>query len=227
MHRPQFPERIPFRLTRMLVKAMEASGFEGSFRNTSENVMRVLRENKESVMAVLEAFVYDPLINWRILNTQQQPPAEQAQGRTGGAVANGGTTNGAANGGTVKALVAESFPKDQARSLRRPLPSEQELVNETVDGKAHVFAACLWLMLCVGRVLNSFYSCSLCKTDMQPEQLNQRAVTVLNRITNKLTGRDFNPDQTLDVHSQVEKLIRQATSTENLCQCWVGYCAFW
>jgi FKBP12-rapamycin complex-associated protein len=69
MHRPQFPERIPFRLTRMLVKAMEVSGIEGSFRNTSENVMRVLRENKESVMAVLEAFVHDPLINWRILHT--------------------------------------------------------------------------------------------------------------------------------------------------------------
>ncbi|KAG0095495.1 phosphatidylinositol kinase- protein kinase tor1 [Podila epicladia] len=198
MHRPQFPERIPFRLTRMLVKAMEVSGFEGSFRNTSENVMRVLRENKESVMAVLEAFIYDPLINWRILNTQQQQPqAEQAHVRNGGATANGSTINGVANGGqTAKALVAESFPKDQARSLRRPLPSEQELVNENVD-------------------------------DIQPEQLNQRAVTVLNRITNKLTGRDFNPDQTLDVHSQVEKLILQATSTENLCQCWVGYCAFW
>lgn len=137
MHRPQFPERIPFRLTRMLVKAMEVSGFEGSFRNTSENVMRVLRENKESVMAVLEAFIYDPLINWRILNTQQQPPqAEQPQSRNGGAVANGGATNGEANGGQIaKVLVAESFPKDQARSLRRPLFSEQELVNENVDGK--------------------------------------------------------------------------------------------
>ncbi len=29
--------------------------------------MTVLRENKESLMAVLEAFVYDPLINWRLL----------------------------------------------------------------------------------------------------------------------------------------------------------------
>ena len=29
--------------------------------------MRVLRENKDSLMAVLEAFVYDPLINWRLL----------------------------------------------------------------------------------------------------------------------------------------------------------------
>ncbi len=31
--------------------------------------MRVLRANKESVTAMLEAFVHDPLINWRLLNT--------------------------------------------------------------------------------------------------------------------------------------------------------------
>ena len=31
--------------------------------------MEVLRDNKESLMAVLEAFVYDPLINWRLLNS--------------------------------------------------------------------------------------------------------------------------------------------------------------
>ena len=29
----------------------------------------VLRGNKDSVMAMLEAFVHDPLINWRLLNT--------------------------------------------------------------------------------------------------------------------------------------------------------------
>ena len=30
--------------------------------------MHVLRENKDSVMAVLEAFVYDPLLNWRLMD---------------------------------------------------------------------------------------------------------------------------------------------------------------
>ncbi|KAJ1517551.1 phosphatidylinositol kinase- protein kinase tor1 [Coelomomyces lativittatus] len=68
MIRDKFPEKIPFRLTRMLINAMEVSGIEGSFRITCEHVMRVLRENKESLMAVLEAFVYDPLIDWRIMN---------------------------------------------------------------------------------------------------------------------------------------------------------------
>ena len=73
MHREKFPEKIPFRLTRMLTHAMEVSGIEGSFRNTCEISMKVLRENKESLMAVLEAFVYDPLINWRLM----QPDVER------------------------------------------------------------------------------------------------------------------------------------------------------
>lgn len=29
--------------------------------------MAVLRGNKDSLMAVLEAFVYDPLLNWRLV----------------------------------------------------------------------------------------------------------------------------------------------------------------
>ncbi|KAF9454266.1 phosphatidylinositol 3-kinase [Macrolepiota fuliginosa MF-IS2] len=69
MHREKFPEKVPFRLTRMLTHAMEVSGIEGSFRNTCEITMTVLRDNKESLMAVLEAFVYDPLINWRLMQT--------------------------------------------------------------------------------------------------------------------------------------------------------------
>ena len=66
MKRDKFPEKVPFRLTRMLVNAMEACGIEGNYRSTCELTMKVMRNNKESLMAVLEAFVYDPLINWRL-----------------------------------------------------------------------------------------------------------------------------------------------------------------
>lgn len=68
-HRERFPERVPFRLTRMLVNAMEVKSVEGSYRLTCERVMKVLRDsqNVESLMALLEAFVYDPLINWRLV----------------------------------------------------------------------------------------------------------------------------------------------------------------
>lgn len=38
--------------------------------------MKVLRDNKDSLMAVLEAFVYDPLINWRLMQAdpETKPP---------------------------------------------------------------------------------------------------------------------------------------------------------
>lgn len=68
MTREKFPEKIPFRLTRMLLTAMEVTGIEGTYRCTCESVMTVLRRNKDSLMAVLEAFVYDPLLNWRLLD---------------------------------------------------------------------------------------------------------------------------------------------------------------
>ena len=42
MRREKFPEKIPFRLTRMLVRAMEVSGIEGNFRSTCENTIRVI-----------------------------------------------------------------------------------------------------------------------------------------------------------------------------------------
>ena len=36
----------------------------GSFTDTCYNVMQVLRKNTDSLMAVLEAFVHDPLFDW-------------------------------------------------------------------------------------------------------------------------------------------------------------------
>ena len=60
--------KVPFRLTRMLTKAMEVSGIEGSYRSTCERTMAVLRDNRDSLVAMLEAFVYDPLISWRQLD---------------------------------------------------------------------------------------------------------------------------------------------------------------
>lgn len=62
MHREKYPERVPFRLTRMLTFAMEVSNIEGSYRITCEAVMRVLRENKDSLMAVLEAVCFPFLV---------------------------------------------------------------------------------------------------------------------------------------------------------------------
>lgn len=51
----------------LLYYNLQVTGIEGTYRSTCESVMIVLRNNKDSLMAVLEAFVYDPLLNWRLM----------------------------------------------------------------------------------------------------------------------------------------------------------------
>jgi FKBP12-rapamycin complex-associated protein len=41
--------------------------------------MGLLRDNRDSVMAMLEAFVYDPLISWRLLGDESKEIPAQAQ----------------------------------------------------------------------------------------------------------------------------------------------------
>jgi phosphatidylinositol kinase/protein kinase (PI-3 family) len=53
-----------------LFNVFQVTGIEGTYRSTCESVMSVLRGNKDSLMAVLEAFVYDPLLNWRLVFLQ-------------------------------------------------------------------------------------------------------------------------------------------------------------
>ena len=50
---------------------MEVTGIEGTYRATSEQVMALMRANKDSLLAVLEAFVYDPVINWRLMDGEE------------------------------------------------------------------------------------------------------------------------------------------------------------
>lgn len=59
------------------------------------------------------------------------------------------------------------------------------------------------------------------------EVQNARALEVLDRVQQKLTGHDFKPSEELDVISQVSKLIIEATKLENLCQHYIGWCSFW
>jgi FKBP12-rapamycin complex-associated protein len=65
------------------------------------------------------------------------------------------------------------------------------------------------------------------------EVLNERAVAVMKRMSDKLTGRDFTADgvpssnDSDSVQQQVSRLIGQAQGHENLCQSYIGWCPFW
>ena len=58
MHREKYPETVPFRLTRMMVNAMEISTIQGTFRNTSEIALGLMREHRDSLLAVLEGELF-------------------------------------------------------------------------------------------------------------------------------------------------------------------------
>lgn len=57
------PEKVPFRLTHNLVAAMGIYGYEGPFRQCSELTLSILRQQEETLMTILEAFIYDPTLD--------------------------------------------------------------------------------------------------------------------------------------------------------------------
>ena len=60
------PEVVPFRLTRDLVDAMGYTKTEGVFRRCCEFTLDALREERESIMTLLNVLRYDPLVNWTV-----------------------------------------------------------------------------------------------------------------------------------------------------------------
>ena len=183
MHREKYPERVPFRLTRMLTFAMEVSNIDGSYKIASEAVMRVIRDNKESLMAVLEAFIHDPLLNWRLGN--RDAPDEP------------------------------SFPSERRQSIVGDLDTAQRERPRTASYRARRSSTVQ------ANVLENNLN------DADKEVQNARAVQVLARVKDKLMGRDFKPEEELNVEKQVAKLVAQATNVENLCQHYIGWCSFW
>jgi ataxia telangiectasia mutated family protein len=58
------PELIPFRLTHNIIDGFGSSGYEGVFRRSSEETLRVLRDRSNILMTILEVFKHDPLQRW-------------------------------------------------------------------------------------------------------------------------------------------------------------------
>ncbi|XP_014282454.1 serine/threonine-protein kinase ATR isoform X2 [Halyomorpha halys] len=54
------PEKVPFRLTQNMVKAMGSTGIEGHFVKSCEITTWVMRIHSDQLMCVLKPFLYDP-----------------------------------------------------------------------------------------------------------------------------------------------------------------------
>jgi phosphatidylinositol kinase/protein kinase (PI-3 family) len=310
MNRDKYPEKVPFRLTRMLIKAMEVSGIEGSYRSTCERTMAVLRDNRDSLVAMLEAFVYDPLISWRLADLSQAAApgdgtAQQRPSARNSLLDNVSTT---ARGSNMPQPISE-HPDEENMDENGPVaeinpevaaqvrgmssqPSQHQTEQTQVLGQgqsqvqvqqsamstqdsarsassrarslqmyndiqnwaanlhssnsriAHVSAGGTGaqgaLMAADGSIARSRIERSMRQREAlsllggdqaaaQEEALNEKALKVVRRVQDKLTGTDFADceERPLDVPDQVQRLIVQATSSENLCQLFIGWCAFW
>uniref|UniRef100_UPI0037E707FB serine/threonine-protein kinase SMG1 n=1 Tax=Semicossyphus pulcher TaxID=241346 RepID=UPI0037E707FB len=58
------PEKVPFRMTHNIETALGVTGVEGIFRLSCEQVVQMMRRGRETLLTLLEAFVYDPLVDW-------------------------------------------------------------------------------------------------------------------------------------------------------------------
>ncbi|KAJ3431054.1 serine/threonine-protein kinase mtor [Anaeramoeba flamelloides] len=206
--RDKFPEKIPFRLTRMLIKAMGVSGIEGNFRNTCESVMQLLRNNKDSLMAMLEAFVHDPLLTWQLVDEKKEINEDKFTKVRD--VDEHKNTKNQTQKFQLEMLQSIEIKNSMKSSINQTLPndiknkSKSSVINNNDSDRSN------------------FHN-----RDNLKNNVNEEAIKLIKRIEDKLTGRDFDPNKTLDVTQQVEMLIEEASSVENLCQCYNGWCPFW
>jgi FKBP12-rapamycin complex-associated protein len=209
MTRDRFPEKVPFRLTRMLQNAMEVCGVDGRFRSSAETVMTALRDNKDSLLAMLTAFLQDPLISWRLVKRPGDDPAMSSEG------------NNPIEEAAVPTLPGSGEDDDPSAPLMMMIPfsddDDMSALESTRRMKEGAAAA-------VNRQAHE-------------EEVAHQGVSILNRLASKLRGQEFTSavsrrmnyktKQALDPKSQVAKLIKEATDTTNIAQSWSGWYPFW
>ena len=168
----------------------------------------MLRHNDDSVMAMLEAFVYDPLINWRLL---VRPPTEDLGSR--------------ARSDHFISTCVDAMGQDFTE--RNCHPDDEHNATSTnhpasILGTPHLHGASSLFLL------SSSLTSTSRRSRVEPvhhdeRALNERAIAVLRRVKAKLLGSDFQEEKA-DVGTQVNLLVLEAQSNLNLCQLYVGWC---
>jgi len=179
MKRDKFPEKIPFRLTRMLIKALEIGGIEGAFRITCENVMRVVRENKDSLNVILAAFVHDPLISFRLLIPLLMKSKNKNK-----------SNNNESNDEKKKDEIDEKS-RNEHKMMEEIINKDKNEENELEKKRT-------------GSDERQLYNELEEKDDTKSDDLNQIAKLVLERVSDKLNGTDFNKNEELKIYDQIQ-----------------------
>ncbi|KAF9075300.1 hypothetical protein BDP27DRAFT_1315847 [Rhodocollybia butyracea] len=76
------PENVPFRMTPDMVDGMGISGTNGVFQRCSEETLRVLRDESDVIMTILQVFRYDPLYSWTVSDYKMKKQVENDDSST-------------------------------------------------------------------------------------------------------------------------------------------------
>lgn len=129
------------------------TGIDGVYRHTCEMVMSLLRSNRESLLAVLEAFIHDPLLQWVLHENRKdfnhlENKLDDGGGGGGGGVAPAIGTNCLTNantnvtGGGVHGVTTGNNQSVQLKPGARnsDYPHRQVYAHQQVS---------LWIDLCI------------------------------------------------------------------------------
>eukprot|EP00917_Polyrhabdina_sp_WS-2016_P002266 GHVP01004900.1.p1 GENE.GHVP01004900.1~~GHVP01004900.1.p1 ORF type:complete len:1418 (+),score=212.50 GHVP01004900.1:5726-9979(+) len=211
--REQYPEKVPFRLTRLFIKTLDISGVDGPFRFTSIKAMEVLRDNSDSILALLETFIYDPVKSWLLL----MPQIEKIKLHL------------------YKAKLHEKYFSIM-NATRNVYEFQKPLVEKNgkiiVDSKTDDVAIGLQDKKAIDDNdpaelrINRKLKLRRARFDQQAcDKVAKCGLLIVGRVEQKLAGTDYVAKES--VENQVDRLISEATLLENLAQCYSGWCAYW
>ncbi|WWD22809.1 hypothetical protein CI109_107303 [Kwoniella shandongensis] len=204
------PEKVPFRLTRMMTNAFELAsrggvqtpGSRGTFKQASLIVMDVLRDSHSTLLAMLEAFLYDPLLSWTVGDTElSHAEMEAGHSHKDNNPDNQDPHIGTKNDPLHQSIRHEGLNTTSAKATAIPIiQSENSLIDTYFESDSYL-----------ARVSESGMT-------------NSKALHVLAEIERKLLGYNKESEQSLTVNRQVQELIEEATDLKNLSQ---GYVLGW
>ncbi|KAK6905037.1 hypothetical protein I203_105856 [Kwoniella mangroviensis CBS 8507] len=200
------PEKVPFRLTRMMTNAfelasrggLEVPGTRGTFKQASLIVMSVLRDSRSTVLAMLEAFLYDPLLSWTI----------------------GPNDPSHADHNTQSSSEKPNKTKTKKSHVQTHVVPQSLAPGIGGTGGSDIY----------DRIENSLIATYLetdsymAKVSSSTGMTNTKALQVLSQIERKLIGYHKDADQPLTINRQVQALVEEATDLKNLSQ---GYVLGW
>ncbi|KAK8899019.1 hypothetical protein M9Y10_001315 [Tritrichomonas musculus] len=215
MKRNIFPEKVPFRLTRMIVNAFDCAGIDGLFRTTCEEVMNVLRQHKTSIIAQLEIFVHEPVFS---TSTAAILAAARAQPSSNSFSSSTGTSSSSSTTITATTAVTNNAENEQTNGSNDSKIGDSMLdrIEKKLAGQdPSPNESCCTIRSGATFYNNRFYRCG-----------NYSSQNIRNGDDGsnlKKSAEQFE----WDVPEQVDRLINIAKDPMNYMQHYPGWFPFW